>query len=283
MSARRLSAFTLIEMLVVIAIIAILAALLMPAFAAARERARKASCKNNLHTLMLGIEMYKQAYEDFLPPWLSTLTIPNVDMVRATDALICPSDTSRGLEGGRPEWFKTVPGASQFSETDDTQLGDTEAENLAVATPIPTQTDKDNALKMRTMRNKSVERCSYIYEFSSVWCSWWQSNDAPYYHLTEDRPGHKWADYDNDGTVSWAEAKQTDVKGLYWDDTAKKVVADSANAFGAGVPIVRCFWHATRGRLLNKETAINLACESGEIYDSTAEGDGWKNYLRGSH
>ncbi len=281
MSRNRWGAFTLIEMLVVIAIIAILAALLMPALSAARERSRQAKCKNNLHTFMLGIEMYKQASDDFTPPWLSTM-VP-IYGIGTPEVLICPSDTSRGAQGGIPADFASTAGTSQFVETDDTADGDTAAAAQAAASPIPAQVDLDNAVKVRNMRNKTVTNCSYMYEFSGVWCSWWKSNDPPYYQLTEDTPGHKWADFDRDGTVSWAEAKQTDIKGLYWDNTAKKIASDAKMAYGTGVPIVRCFWHARPGHLLNKEIAINLACESGEIYISTAEGDGWKNYLRGSH
>ena len=62
-------AFTLIELLVVIAIIAILAALLLPALAAAREKARRTACINNLNQFSKAIESYCGDYGQYFPNW----------------------------------------------------------------------------------------------------------------------------------------------------------------------------------------------------------------------
>src|SRR3954466_7852291 len=60
-------AFTLIELLIVIAIIAILAAILFPVFGRARENARRSSCQSNLKQIGLGFAQYTQDYDEKMP------------------------------------------------------------------------------------------------------------------------------------------------------------------------------------------------------------------------
>jgi len=59
--------FTLLELLMVIAIIAILAALLLPAFTAAKGKARRTACLNNLKQISLGVNLYAGDSTDAVP------------------------------------------------------------------------------------------------------------------------------------------------------------------------------------------------------------------------
>ena len=90
--------FTLIELLVVIAIIAILAAILFPAFAKARESARRIACVNNLKQIGTSIMQYSQEFDEKLPPCRDDGNVPYPVLIKAylqdADVYRCPSNTS---------------------------------------------------------------------------------------------------------------------------------------------------------------------------------------------
>ncbi|MGD9518783.1 MAG: type II secretion system protein [Armatimonadota bacterium] len=68
-SRHAVCAFTLIEMLVVIAIISILASILFPVYSRARSKARRATCMSNMRQLSLALLMYAQDSDEVLPQW----------------------------------------------------------------------------------------------------------------------------------------------------------------------------------------------------------------------
>ena len=61
-------AFTLVEMLVVIAVIGILAALLLPALSASKAATRRLTCVNNLKHFNYAVRLYNDDSNDASPP-----------------------------------------------------------------------------------------------------------------------------------------------------------------------------------------------------------------------
>jgi prepilin-type N-terminal cleavage/methylation domain-containing protein/prepilin-type processing-associated H-X9-DG protein len=64
---RHFKGFTLIEVLVVVAIIALLISILLPSMAAARSNARRSVCASNLHQASLATQMYMNQNKDCVP------------------------------------------------------------------------------------------------------------------------------------------------------------------------------------------------------------------------
>lgn len=98
--------FTLIELLIVIAIIAILASMLLPAINQARERGKSIGCLSNMKQLGLALTLYTDANADYYPangnenntswdaklaPHLSNSAVM-LSGKEAIKTLICPSD-----------------------------------------------------------------------------------------------------------------------------------------------------------------------------------------------
>jgi len=59
----RSAAFTLVELLVVISIIALLAAVMFPVFASSRQRVRAVACRAKIHDLLLGLHNYDAEHQ----------------------------------------------------------------------------------------------------------------------------------------------------------------------------------------------------------------------------
>ena len=90
-AANRIQAFTLVELLVVIAVIAILAATLLPVLSSARARAWRTACLNNLKQINLGLRLYADENGDVLPNFGNRTYITYREAIKGYAGLNGPS------------------------------------------------------------------------------------------------------------------------------------------------------------------------------------------------
>ena len=160
-------AFTLVELLVVLAIIAILAALLLPVLGRAKEEARATVCLGNLHQIGLALQIYVQENNNKMPVMrdaptdpvaAATNTFPIINHVLLAqlgnpNVLRCPSDLERDFEitGSSYAWNNLLNGE--------------DADHLTILTlrfvpqEVPVVFDKDQFHKARG----SSKAVNYLY------------------------------------------------------------------------------------------------------------------------
>jgi len=108
------SGFTLVELLVVIAVIAILAAMLLPALGKAKEKGVRASCMNNQRQIGIALRMYASDNQENLPRGAAPYGNTTWDLpIAMADAL---ADTT---PGGKNMYRKIYYCPSAFTQTSD--------------------------------------------------------------------------------------------------------------------------------------------------------------------
>jgi len=120
-------AFTLVELLVVVAIIAILAALLLPTIAKSKGRAKSVACLSNLHQIGIALQLFVQDNDNKMPVMYDALlstnatpptnSLPTIDLVLTNylgveRVLLCPSDNKNlfAQTGSSYAWNSLING-----------------------------------------------------------------------------------------------------------------------------------------------------------------------------
>lgn len=122
--------FTLVEILVVISIIAVLAAIMFPVFAQIREHSRATSCLSNVKQLGTAQMLYLQDYDEAIVPWRTATDGDPLDVqiqtcwitllhsyFQSNSILFCPSfdatQTARAMDAAECDGNGTAGSASK--------------------------------------------------------------------------------------------------------------------------------------------------------------------------
>ena len=243
MRSRRRFGFTLIEIMVVVAIIGVLIGILLPVLQHVRRKSNIAKCESNLKQLLTGLKAYQVDYASEGDCFPATLTyLVQGGYLPQPKILVCPFDISGGHAGTR---------------------------------------HPNVAYDSNPVTGVAESGCSYFFEFSGKKCAWINFPQTAGFEigppddpLTAENDIMTLAQFDTngDGVCSWGEAKWVQLKfGDYWLHGAdgKALYGDLRGWPPSVFPVIRCFWHqsALEGPKANTEkNVLNQSIESRQFF-----------------
>lgn len=222
--------FSLIELLVVVAVIAILSALLLPVVGKAREKSTTTACLNNLRQLQICWQLYAGDNDDIMTP-------------NNFVYIVQPGNTNAGKLGEDSlTWCRSIAPLDNYPINDETSLLFPYNENAEIYhCPADRSTVQDNPAKRR---NRSYNMSNSI-----------NMNQADHYRkLTQvPRPTELFVFIDTHENAIWDATFGVLAQGSPWEDYWLDVPADRHQR-GANVSFVdghveRWRWRAPKGDL----------------------------------
>lgn len=225
-------AFTLIELLIVIAIIAILAGILLPSLNSAKKKARQTLCLSNLRQIGQGCRIYQDENDEYFPGWLSSL---NPLLISDPKLFICPMDP----DPDNSKWG--VRSANRHWKSPDFDSVKCTFDGFA---PYHRAWGPPNT--------KDVSHVSYIYEFcAGFWPESWGGDS-----VADDGGNSETVKPDSTGT---------------WQSVKRNVLAVRHDWINK-IPMIRCFWHADIQRMdviMNISTQGNVYLSKSKWQEAT--------------